>query len=95
MKVTVVYTMKGCPWCVMMKEQLGNEGVPYLERDIDEYVEEYNDFIEITKNEFVPAIMLISLDEENEPFDVKFLTPEKDFENIEEGVKMAKEYCLQ
>jgi glutaredoxin len=94
MKVTIVYTMNGCPWCMMMKEQLGKEGVPYLERDIDEHVEEYNEFVQITKNEFVPALMLISLDDENEPFNVKLLAPEKDFENIEDGVRMAKEYCL-
>jgi hypothetical protein len=79
---------------MMMKEQLGKEGVPYLERDIDEHVEEYNEFVQITKNEFVPALMLISLDEDNEPFNVKLLAPETDFENIEDGVRMAKEYCL-
>ena len=55
----VVYTMKGCPFCTDFKEMLVNEGIEFFDRDIEEYEEEYNLFVEVTENEFVPAFMLI------------------------------------
>ena len=33
----VVYTMKGCPFCVEFKEMLTNEGIEFFDRDIDDY----------------------------------------------------------
>ena len=29
MKITVVYTMKGCPFCTMIKEELEKENLPF------------------------------------------------------------------
>ena len=43
MKIAVVYTMKGCPFCTMIKEELEKENLPFLERDIDYYSEEYDE----------------------------------------------------
>jgi glutaredoxin len=94
MKVTVVYTMKGCPFCTMIKEELDKENIPFLERDIDEYQEEYDEFSKVTENEFVPALMLLTLDDEDNATNVKLLAPDRDFEDIYEGVKMVKRYLL-
>lgn len=94
MKVVVVYTMKGCPFCGMIKEELDKESIPYVERDIDEYVEEYNEFSRVTENEYVPALMLLTLDENDGASNVKLLAPDRDFQDIYEGVSMAKEYIL-
>ena len=33
----IVYTMKGCPFCVDFKELLTNEGIEFFDRDIDKY----------------------------------------------------------
>jgi glutaredoxin len=94
MKVAVVYTMKGCPFCVMMKEELEKENITFLERDIDECEEEYDQFVSLTENEYVPALMLLTLDEEENASNIKLLAPDRDFQDIYEGVKLVKEYIL-
>jgi hypothetical protein len=38
----IVYTMKGCPFCVELKDMLIKEGIDFVDRDIHEYEEEYN-----------------------------------------------------
>jgi glutaredoxin len=52
-KLLVVFTMKGCPFCEMMKEKLVSENINFFERDIDEHKDEYDVFVEITNNEYV------------------------------------------
>jgi glutaredoxin len=93
MKVAVVYTMKGCPFCSMIKE-LEKENVSFLERDIYEYEEEYDEFSKVTENEYVPALMLLTLDDEDNPTNVKLLAPDRDFNDIYEGVEIVKQYLL-
>jgi glutaredoxin len=94
MKVAIVYTMKGCPFCSIIKEELEKEYIPYIERDIQEYEEEYDEFSKVTENDYVPALMLLTLDENDEASDVKLLAPDRDFEDVYEGVSMAKKYIL-
>jgi glutaredoxin len=94
MKVAVVYTMKGCPFCSMIKEELEKENVSFLERDIYEYEEEYDEFSKVTENEYVPALMLLTLDDEDNPTNVKLLAPDRDFNDIYEGVEIVKQYLL-
>jgi glutaredoxin len=94
MKVAVVYTMKGCPFCTMIKEELEKEDIPFIERDIQEYEEEYDEFSKVTENDFVPALMLLTLNENDDASNVKLLAPDRDFQDIYEGVSMAKEYIL-
>ena len=42
MKIVVLYTMKGCPYCDMIKEELKKEEIDYINRDINEFSEEYD-----------------------------------------------------
>lgn len=86
--------MKGCPFCVMIKEELEKENIPFLERDIDEYQEEYNEFSKVTENDYVPSLMLLTLDDKDNATNVELLAPERDFNDIYEGVKMVKRYLL-
>jgi glutaredoxin len=58
-KVVVLFTMKGCPYCEQMKEQLKESNLEFVERDIDEHEEEYDLFVEVTENDYVPAFMII------------------------------------
>lgn len=85
--------MKGCPYCIMIKEELEKNNILFLERDIDEYQEEYDEFSKVT-NEYVPAIMLLTLDENENATNVKLLAPDRDFQNIYEGVEIVKGYLL-
>jgi glutaredoxin len=94
MKITVVYTMKGCPHCTHIKEELKKNGINFLERDIDEYEEEYDEFVKVVENEFVPALMLLTLDNQDNPHNVKLLAPDRDYNDIFEGVEMVKNYLL-
>jgi hypothetical protein len=89
-KVVILFTMKGCPHCVEMKEMLVNEGIDFVDRDIDDYEEEYNMFVEITENEYVPAFMLIE-NPETEPISELF-APERDYNELEDGVEIIKEW---
>ena len=66
----------------------------FIERDIDDFEEEYEEFTKVTNNEYVPSLMLLTLDENDEPFNVKLLAPDRDYEDIYEGVKMVKNYLL-
>jgi hypothetical protein len=63
----------------------------YLERDIYEYEEEYEMFIEATGNEFVPAFMLIENPESEEPI-TGLYAPDRDFEDIHQGLNIIKEF---
>jgi glutaredoxin len=94
MKVAVIYTMKGCPHCTSIKEELNKENIPFLDRDINEFEEEYDEFSKATQNDFVPALMLLTLDEEENATDVKLLAPDRDFNDIYEGIDLIKEYLL-
>jgi glutaredoxin len=89
-KLLLVYTMKGCPHCVDFKKILDENKVDYYERDVDEYQEEYDLFVEITENEYVPAFMIVESPEEN-PNTLLF-APDRDFKDFEEGLKIIKEH---
>ena len=95
MKIAVVYTMKGCPHCIHIKEELNKNNLPFVERDIDDFEEEYDEFAKIVQNEYVPAMMLSTLDENEEATNVKFLAPDRDYQDIIEGVEMVKNYISE
>jgi glutaredoxin len=82
----VVYTMKNCPFCSEFKEILTNEGIEFVDRDIDEYEEEYDLFAEITNNDMVPALLIIEGNEENHE---SFLyAPETHYNELTEAVEL-------
>jgi glutaredoxin len=90
-KIAVVFTMKTCPHCQDFKKILDEAELDYLERDIYEYEEEYEMFIEATGNEFVPAFMLIENPESEEPI-TGLYAPDRDFEDIHQGLNIIKEF---
>jgi hypothetical protein len=94
MKVTVLFTMKGCPFCTSIKEEFKKNNIDYIERDIHENEEEYNQFVELTENEFIPAMMLLTIDKNEKTSNIKLLAPDRDFQDIYEGVEMVKSYLL-
>jgi len=90
-KIAVLFTMKSCPFCVELKEMLNKDNIHYIDRDIDEYSEEYEMFVKITENEYVPAFMLIESPESEEPLSELF-APDRDFEDINEGFEIIKSF---
>lgn len=91
-KYVVLFTMKGCPHCDNLKTKLKEEQIEYFERDIDENSDEYDLFVEITNNEYVPAFMIIEDDDKNPSS--KLFAPERDFETLDEGLEIIKKEIL-
>jgi hypothetical protein len=89
-QLIVIYTMKGCPFCVIMKEQLASYDIPFIERDIVEEEEEYDLFVEaVDGNDFVPAFMIVESD--GETYKTKLFAPDRDFIEVTDGVNIIKE----
>lgn len=84
----VVYTMKGCPFCVDFKDLLIREGIEFFDRDIDEYKDEYDIFVEVTGNDMIPSLLVIEGDEEkHESF---LYAPERNYNELTEAVDIIK-----
>lgn len=80
----VVYTMEGCPFCTDFKEMLTKEGIEFFDRDIDDYKDEYDIFVEVTENDMIPAMLIIEGDDENHE---SFLyAPERNYNELSEAV---------
>jgi glutaredoxin len=93
-KLLFVFTMDGCPYCVQMKDQLKESKIDFIERDIFEHNDEYEMFVEVTQNDFVPAFMIIeNPDKENEKS--YLFAPDRDYEDIESGVSIIKEHFVK
>ena len=90
MKRVILYTMKVCPHCKNLKEQLIQNNIEFEERDVDKYNKQYERFVEITKNEYLPAFILYNLKEGS----TSRMTPDNDFETIEEAVDKIKKFIL-
>lgn len=90
-KIAIVFTMKGCPHCEILKEMLKESEIEYVDRDIDEYEEEYNLFVEATGSDYVPAFMLIE-DFESEKPKTGLYIPERDFNDVNEAKTIIKEF---
>jgi len=96
MKVVILFSMKGCPHCVELKKLFDKNNVNFIDRDIFEYPDEYEQFVETKKNEFVPAMIFMTLDEFGENYsDVKLLAPDDDYENITEAFNLANSYLSE
>jgi glutaredoxin len=91
-KFVVLFTMKGCPHCQELKQMLDEQKLDYVERDIHEHEDEYQLFTEITENEYVPAFMVITDDQDNPSS--KLFAPDRDFISLEEGVEIIKKEIL-
>jgi glutaredoxin len=81
MKVKV-FSMKGCPHCDNLKNQLSENNIDFIELDVDENEELYEKFSKAVDNEFLPAILIEK---------TAFL-PDKSFQTINEAVDLVKKH---
>lgn len=82
--------MKGCPFCVQFKDLLTTEGIEFFDRDIDEHKEEYDLYSEITKNDMIPALLII--EGENEKHESFLYAPDRDYDELTEAVDIIKKH---
>jgi glutaredoxin len=85
--------MDGCPFCTMMKDKLNESNIIFHERDIDVHRDEYDLFVEITENDYVPAFMIIESDEQKQPISSLY-APDRDFNDLDEGIEIIKNKLL-
>jgi glutaredoxin len=86
----IIYTMKGCPFCDQFKGLLKHNLIDYVDRDIDQFKEEYDLYTKITKNELVPALMIIeNVGEEHKSY---LYAPERDYNMLEEALDIIKKH---
>jgi glutaredoxin len=86
----VVFTMKGCPFCVDFKKMLEENNIEFHDRDIDEYKDEYDLFSEITSNDMIPALLVIEGNEKNHK---SFMyVPDKDYDDLSEAVDLINNH---
>ena len=82
--------MKNCPWCQQFKEKLKEQNIKFFNRDIEKYKDEYELFVEITQNDFVPSFMIVNDDNES----AELFAPDRDYNDINEAVEIVKEKIL-
>lgn len=88
----VVYTMKGCPFCDEFKKMLENSNIEYHDRDIHEHEEEYDTFSKITKNDMIPALLIIEGDsKEHKSF---LYAPERNYNELTEALEIVKNHLI-
>ena len=80
--------MKGCPFCTDFKEMLTKEGIEFFDRDIDDYHEEYELFMEVTENDMIPALLIIEGDDEK--YGSFLYAPDRDYNDLNEAVSIIK-----
>ena len=81
MKVKV-FSMKGCPHCDNLKNQLKESNIDFIELDVDEHEELYEKFSKKVDNEFLPAIMIGKT----------AFVPDRSFQTINEAVDLVKKH---
>ena len=93
MKAVLLYTMDGCPHCKDFKKMLNENGLDYNERNIKDHEKEYKQFVEATKNEYLPAFTLVEINEGEEPR-VELNAPDDNFDNLNEALQIVKDFIL-
>lgn len=88
--MVIVYTMKGCPFCSDFKDMLNKESIEFYERDIDEYKEEYDTYVEVTDNEFIPSLLI--LEKNGKDYDPYLYAPDRDYEELTDAINIINSH---
>ncbi len=75
-----IFSMKGCPHCDNLKNQLNESDIDFVEVDIDENEKLYDTFSKKVGNDLLPAVLI----------DKTAFLPDKSFNTIDEAVKQIK-----
>lgn len=81
-----VYTVENCPYCAELKEILKNEGVDFVEVDVNqpENEKEFNKLYEIAKCDDVPMVKVGK----------QILIPNTSFRSIREAADLTKSFLV-
>lgn len=81
-----VYTVENCPYCAELKEILTNEGVDFVEVDVNkkENEEEFNKLYSVAKCDDVPMVKVKN----------QILIPNTSFRSIREAADLTKRFLI-
>lgn len=57
-KKLFIFTLKGCPQCKKIINNLKKENIDYIELEINEFEDIWNDIVLTTKQDLVPVIFI-------------------------------------
>lgn len=83
-----IFTLKGCPYCEMLKTELDKINCKYEEIDIEEFEHIWVEIVKYTKDDSVPTIFIKNY--EDEP--ARIYVAGRDFNSIDEGIDLIKKY---
>jgi glutaredoxin len=86
MTMVKIYSIQDCPYCTELKDILRNEGVEFIDVDVNlpENEEEYKKLHEITKCEDVPQVKVGN----------QILIPNTSFRSIREAADLTKKFLV-
>jgi len=79
-KEIVMYTMGSCAFCAQLKKVLKENNITFIEKDSQEYSDEWEHIKAIT---LVPVFPTIYMDGE-------YLVPRRDFQNVQHGLEVIQ-----
>lgn len=82
--------MKGCPFCEDYKKMLQEENIEFVDRDIDEFEDEYSLFVEVSNSELIPAMLII--ESEDEDYESFIYVPDQDYMELKEALEIVKHH---
>jgi alkyl hydroperoxide reductase subunit F len=84
----IVFSLKGCGHCVILKKELNENNIPYTEIEIGENKEIWDQVVEQTGHNSLPTVFVSLNGEEDGPVFV----PGRDYQNKDEIVEIIKTY---
>ena len=81
-----IYTIENCPYCTELKDILKNEGIQFVDVDVNkpENEAEFNKLYEVTKCDDVPMIKVGN----------QLLIPNTSFRSIQEAADLTKKFLV-
>lgn len=81
-----LYSVENCPYCIELKDILKNEGVEFIEIDVNapENEPEFNKLFEVTKCYDVPMVKVGN----------QILVPNTSFRSIREAADLTKKFLV-
>lgn len=90
MNKLIIFTLHGCIHCEQFKQKLKSESISFTEFDVDLHQELWNEVVEQTGNELLPAFFIKKEYTDMGPV----FCPEKDFKNDDEAISIIKRYSI-
>ena len=82
--------MKGCPFCSEFKEMLKKEEIEFIDRDIQEYQQEYDMYSEVAENDLIPALLII--ERTGEDYQPYIYAPDRDYNELTEAIDIINKH---